>query len=99
MSVVHVHTTVPVLQLADPRRGRQLSACGAGCVGHGAQVHADCSFVITCQEATGALDVDPRMITVSIEDGAIPSVKIGRRIVTPREKFLPCSRMTRLPAD
>ncbi|MFV0374799.1 helix-turn-helix domain-containing protein [Microbacterium sp.] len=46
------------------------------------------SLVITRQEATEALGVDPRTITVGIEDGTIPSVKIGRRIVIPREKFL-----------
>ena len=46
------------------------------------------SFVITRQEAAEALGVDPRTITVSINDGTIPSVKLGRRIVIPREKFL-----------
>lgn len=46
------------------------------------------SLVITRQEAAEALGVDPRTITVGIEDGTIPSVKIGRRIVIPREKFL-----------
>lgn len=46
------------------------------------------SLVITRQEAAEALGVDPRTITVGIEDGTIPSVKIGRRIVIPREKFV-----------
>ncbi len=46
------------------------------------------SLVITRQEAAEALGVDPRTITVSIEDGTIPSVKLGRRTVIPREKFL-----------
>ncbi|WP_447942862.1 helix-turn-helix domain-containing protein [Microbacterium aurum] len=46
------------------------------------------SLVITRQEAAEALGVDPRKITVGIEDGTIPSVKIGRRVVIPREKFL-----------
>lgn len=46
------------------------------------------SLVITRQEAAEALGVDPRTITVSIEDGTIPSVKLGRRVVIPREKFL-----------
>ena len=45
-------------------------------------------LVITRQEAAEALGVDPRTITVGIEDGTIPSVKIGRRVVIPREKFL-----------
>ena len=46
------------------------------------------SLVITGQEAAQALGVDPRTITVGIEDGTIPSVKLGRRVVIPREKFL-----------
>lgn len=46
------------------------------------------SLVITRQEAAEALGVDPRTVTVGIEDGTIPSVKLGRRVVIPREKFL-----------
>ena len=46
------------------------------------------TLVITRQEAAQALGVDPRTITVGIEDGTIPSVKLGRRVVIPREKFL-----------
>ncbi|MCH6470397.1 helix-turn-helix domain-containing protein [Sinomonas terrae] len=46
------------------------------------------SLVISRKEAAEALGVDPRTITVGIQDGTIPSVKLGRRIVIPREKFL-----------
>ena len=46
------------------------------------------SLVITRKEAAEALGVDPRTITTSINDGTIPSVRLGRRIVIPREKFL-----------
>ncbi|WP_036289324.1 helix-turn-helix domain-containing protein [Microbacterium sp. MRS-1] len=46
------------------------------------------SFVITRQEAADALGVDPRTITASINDGTIPSVKLGRRVVIPRDKFI-----------
>lgn len=46
------------------------------------------SLVITRQEAADALGVDPRTITTSINEGTIPSVKLGRRVVIPREKFL-----------
>lgn len=45
-------------------------------------------LVITRQEAADALGVDPPTITASINDGTIPSVKLGRRVVIPREKFL-----------
>ena len=39
-------------------------------------------------ELAAALGVDPRTITASIENGYIPSVRLGRRVVIPREKFL-----------
>ena len=46
------------------------------------------SLVITRTEAARALGVDPRTITAGIDTGTIPSVKLGRRVVIPREKFL-----------
>jgi len=51
-------------------------------------LRASRSAVITRAEAAAALGVDPRTITASIESGSIPSVKLGRRVVIPREKFL-----------
>jgi excisionase family DNA binding protein len=46
------------------------------------------SLVITRAEAAAALGVDLRTVTAGIENGSIPSVKLGRRVVIPREKFL-----------
>lgn len=46
------------------------------------------SMVITRTEAALALGVDPRTVTAGIDNGTIPSVKLGRRVVIPREKFL-----------
>ncbi|HEY0246624.1 MAG TPA: helix-turn-helix domain-containing protein [Gryllotalpicola sp.] len=46
------------------------------------------SVVITRSEAASALGVDPRTVTIAIENGDIPSVRLGRRVVIPREKFL-----------
>lgn len=51
-------------------------------------VRASRSAVITRAEAAAALGVDPRTITTSIENGSIPSVRLGRRVVIPRERFL-----------
>ena len=51
-------------------------------------IRASCAFVITRLDAARALGVDPRTITASIEDGTIPSVELGRRVVIPREAFL-----------
>ncbi|GAA1557683.1 helix-turn-helix domain-containing protein [Brevibacterium picturae] len=52
------------------------------------QLRASRSLVITRAEAAAALGVDPRTVTAGIENGNIPSVKLGRRVVIPREKFL-----------
>jgi excisionase family DNA binding protein len=46
------------------------------------------SLVITRTEAAAALGVDPRTVTARVENGTIPSVRLGRRLVIPREKFL-----------
>lgn len=43
---------------------------------------------ITRTAAAAALNVDPRTITVGIENGTIPSVKLGRRVLIPRIPFL-----------
>ena len=46
------------------------------------------SLVITRTEAAAALGGDPRTVTAGVENGPIPSVRLGRRLVIPREKFL-----------
>jgi len=46
------------------------------------------SLVITRTDAAAALGVDPRTVTAGIENGTIPSVRLGRRVLIPREKFL-----------
>lgn len=52
------------------------------------QLRESRSVVITRTEVAAALGVDPRTVTIAIESGSIPSVKLGRRVVIPREKFL-----------
>lgn len=52
------------------------------------QIRSSRSLVITRVEAAAALGVDPRTVSVGIENGSIPSVRLGRRVVIPREKFL-----------
>lgn len=46
------------------------------------------SLVISRTDAAAALGIDPRTVTAGIENGTIPSVKLGRRVLIPREKFL-----------
>ncbi|GAB2562859.1 helix-turn-helix domain-containing protein [Leucobacter ruminantium] len=53
-----------------------------------ASLRASKALTITRKEAAAALGVDPRTVTVGIEDGTIPAIKLGRRIVIPRAKFL-----------
>lgn len=43
---------------------------------------------ITRAEAAAALGVDPRTVSVGINDGTIPSIRLGRRVLIPRERFL-----------
>lgn len=43
---------------------------------------------ITRAEAGAIAGVDPRTITAGIKDGTIPAIKLGRRVLIPREKFL-----------
>lgn len=57
-------------------------------VGTLAELRASNALTITRKEAAAALGVDPRTVTVGIEDGTIPAIKLGRRRVIPRAKFL-----------
>lgn len=43
---------------------------------------------ITMKDAASALGVDPRTISAGIKEGSIPGIKLGRRVIIPREKFL-----------
>lgn len=43
---------------------------------------------ITRTTAAAALGVDPRTVTAGIENGTIPSVRLGRRVLIPRLPFL-----------
>ncbi|WP_249353185.1 helix-turn-helix domain-containing protein [Rhodococcus sp. Q] len=45
-------------------------------------------MAITRTTAAQALGVDPRTVTAGIENGTIPSVKLGRRVLIPRIPFL-----------
>lgn len=43
---------------------------------------------ITKATAAEVLGIDPRTLGRGIEDGTIPSIRIGRRVVIPREPFV-----------
>ena len=46
------------------------------------------------KDAAAALGVDPRTISAGIKEGSIPGIKLGRRVVIPREKFLKLFEVT-----
>lgn len=52
------------------------------------EIRASNSYTITRLEAAAVLGVDPRTVTQGIKEGNIPAIKLGRRVVIPREKFL-----------
>jgi excisionase family DNA binding protein len=43
---------------------------------------------ITRAEAAALFECDPRTVTQGIKQGTIPAIKIGRRVVIPREPLL-----------
>ncbi|TFC96218.1 DNA-binding protein [Cryobacterium sinapicolor] len=43
---------------------------------------------VTRTEAAKLYGVDPRTITAAIEQGTVPAIKLGRRVVIPREPLL-----------
>lgn len=52
--------------------------------------------VLNRTEVANVLGVDPRTVTKAIDDGAIPALRLGRRVLIPREKFLDLLETTRL---
>jgi len=43
---------------------------------------------LTRAEAAEILQVDPRTVGRAIEAGEIPSIRLGRRVLVPRERFI-----------
>jgi excisionase family DNA binding protein len=43
---------------------------------------------LTRQQVAELFDCDARTISRGIEDGSIPSIKLGRRVLIPREQLL-----------
>ena len=46
------------------------------------------SATISRKDVADVLGIDPRTVTEGIKQGNIPSLKIGRRVLVPRERFL-----------
>lgn len=57
-------------------------------VGTLAELRASSAATITMKTAAAVLGCDPRTVSAGIKDGTIPAIRLGRRQVIPREKFL-----------
>lgn len=53
-----------------------------------AAIRTSNAAIITRNQAAEILQVDPRTVTEGIKNGTIPGLKVGKRVVIPREKFL-----------
>lgn len=51
-------------------------------------LRASRSAVVSRVDIAAVLGVDPRTVTAAIDAGTIPSIRLGSRVVIPREKFL-----------
>jgi excisionase family DNA binding protein len=52
------------------------------------RVRESSAATLTRTEVAQVMQVDPRTVTEGIRQGIIPAIKLGRRILIPREKFL-----------
>lgn len=57
-------------------------------IGTLAELRASSAATITMKTAAAVLRCDPRTVSAGIRDGSIPAIRLGRRQVIPREKFL-----------
>lgn len=52
------------------------------------EARASDAAVLNRKTVAAILGVDPRTVTAGIDSGSIPSIKLGRRVLIPRKKFL-----------
>lgn len=53
-----------------------------------ADVRKSPAAALTLAEVAQVLDVDRRTVARAIQEGTVPAVKFGRRVLIPREPFL-----------
>lgn len=63
-------------------------------VGTLAELRASHAATITMKTAAAVLGCDPRTVSAGIKDGSIPAIRLGRRQVIPRERFLTLFEVT-----
>jgi len=52
------------------------------------EIRASTATILTITDVAALLDVDERTVRRACEDGQLPSVRVGRRILIPREQLL-----------
>lgn len=52
------------------------------------EIRRDDSAIVSIKTAAAVLKLDPRTVSKGIADGTIPSIRIGKRVLIPRERFL-----------
>lgn len=57
-------------------------------IGTLAELRESTAATITMKTAAVVLGCDPRTVSAGIAEGSIPAVRLGRRVVIPRERFL-----------
>lgn len=63
-------------------------------VGTLAELRESSAATITMKTAASVLGCDPRTVSAGVKDGSIPAVRLGRRVVIPRERFLKIFEVT-----
>ncbi|RQP09058.1 MAG: DNA-binding protein [Microbacteriaceae bacterium] len=52
------------------------------------EARASKDAVLTVADVSRILGLNPRTVSEEIRQGGIPSIRVGRRILVPRERFL-----------
>lgn len=63
-----------------------------------AQARKSENAALTRTEVGEILDIDPRTVTRAIEAGEIPCIRLGRRVLVPREPFITLMTGSATPA-
>ncbi|MBU1249753.1 MAG: helix-turn-helix domain-containing protein [Actinobacteria bacterium] len=63
------------------------------------ELRASTSATLTVADAAAILGVDPRTVGAGVADGSIPAIRLGRRVLILREKFLALFDASRIASE
>jgi excisionase family DNA binding protein len=61
------------------------------------ELRASRSAVVTISDAAAVLGVDARTVSRAVQNGELPALRVGRRLLIPRLLLLACLGATELP--